>query len=486
MRPDLFLRAAELESTISDLIAAADEGYLPLVDDPGVPVAYLEEPGRRIGVLIAAGNPRNALARAVIIDAATAVANTPGGGALLIGVEDSTGQIIGTELDDEYLVRGVKRARITAHANVHEVCGQRVVSLVIAPSRLPLSNSHGVVTWRVGGEEKITDRFTWWQAHGDSAEFDPMAAPSDASLEDARGEALVIARGLRPRLAKMSPQMFIRHIGAVHANGRLSQAGKLLLCPLGFAAVAVEVDDTTITPDPNMSVLEQLKFVESHLNHLAPQAPVTAYHEALLNGLVHRDWSVEEPTVITFAEHALIVTSPGGFHGDVTPETAVGRHDAKSPALTDLFRELHLLDKQVSGINRMVYRMIFAGYAPPTLIEVPYGAGLGVQCIFDTGRRDDSMVDIVRDIVPADRAFDHRLALLLYYLRRHPTITARRAAELLSVSEQDAWEALRAATQTSCGGKQLVVVADGHATADAQLLAVQPELPFVMNPALSF
>ena len=242
------------------------------------------------------------------------------------------------------------------------------------------------------------------------------------------------------------------------------------------------------TPAPNTSVLEQLKFAEAHLGHLSPDTPVSAYHEALLNGLVHRDWQIPEPTIITFKEHGLEVTSPGGFHGGVTPETATGRHDAKSPALTDLFRELHLLDKQVSGLNRMIYRMVFAGYAPPTLEEVPYLDAVAVRCSFDTSRRDDVVIDLMRDIVPADRAFDHRLALILYYLRRHATIAVATTATLLSASEQDAWEALRAATQTTCNNKPLVVAFIGDATEDnvAQTLtpSVLSDVRFQLNSQL--
>ncbi|PRQ10376.1 hypothetical protein C1Y63_11805 [Corynebacterium sp. 13CS0277] len=461
MRPEIILRTAMLDDATATVVAHAQEGYLDLSPDVAGEAAgaitCMEEPGRRVGILIAAGNPRNALARAEVIDAATAVANTPGGGVIIVGATAGTGQIIGTCLDADFLVRGLERARMAATATVHHACGQRLVALTIVPSRLPLANSRGLVTWRVTGEETTTDRFTWWQAHADAAQCDPMAASSSARLSDAREEAVALARGLRPRLSKLSPQLFVRHIGALHADGMLSEAGKVLLCELGFPAVVIVRDGQVLAPPADTSALEQLVFAQRALQDAHPTTPEGAYREALLNGFVHRDWSTQDPTVVTIEQERLTVTSPGGFHGGVTPTTATSRHDAKSPALTDLFRELHLLDKQISGIQRMLYRMVFAGYAPPTWQEVDAGSGRAVQCVFDTRRRDDVVADMVRDIVPADRAFDHRLALLVYYLRRHEDIDVATAAGLLSANLQDAWEALRAACQTACGGRQLVV-----------------------------
>ncbi len=83
--------------------------------------------------------------------------------------------------------------------------------------------------------------------------------------------------------------------------------------------------------------------------------PQQAVREAVLNGLIHRDWMVSDPVSVTWFDHdsAMEVTSPGGFVGGVTPDNVLTQRYARYPALSDLFRALRLVEKQGVGVDRM-------------------------------------------------------------------------------------------------------------------------------------
>jgi Putative ATP-dependent DNA helicase recG C-terminal len=69
--------------------------------------------------------------------------------------------------------------------------------------------------------------------------------------------------------------------------------------------------------------------------------------------------------------YALQVVSPGGFTGGVTAENVLTQRHARYPALADLCRALHLVEKQGLGVDRMYRDMVVLGYRPPLIVEEP-------------------------------------------------------------------------------------------------------------------
>lgn len=71
-------------------------------------------------------------------------------------------------------------------------------------------------------------------------------------------------------------------------------------------------------------------FAERQVRLLPPRTA----REAVLNGLVHRDWHQAEPATVVWveADSSLEVTSPGGFVGGVTAANVLTRRFARSPA----------------------------------------------------------------------------------------------------------------------------------------------------------
>lgn len=79
-----------------------------------------------------------------------------------------------------------------------------------------------------------------------------------------------------------------------------------------------------------------------------------AFHEAYLNALVHRDYSVEGMVSITFFDKKLIVTSPGTFYGGITSQNITHhepRHRNKDLAQTLML--YYFIDRAGMGVFRM-------------------------------------------------------------------------------------------------------------------------------------
>ncbi|PJZ29477.1 RNA-binding domain-containing protein [Leptospira kmetyi] len=87
-----------------------------------------------------------------------------------------------------------------------------------------------------------------------------------------------------------------------------------------------------------------------------------AFHEAYLNALVHRDYSVEGMVSVTFFDKKLIITSPGDFYGGITPQNILHhepRHRNKE--LAHILMTYHLVDRAGMGIFRMGIRSLMYG-----------------------------------------------------------------------------------------------------------------------------
>jgi ATP-dependent DNA helicase RecG len=217
------------------------------------------------------------------------------------------------------------------------------------------------------------------------------------------------------------------------------------------------------------SLLEQVAQVEALLDgandrvtlpgsfseRLVRLLPPRAAREAVLNGVVHRDWHLGEATTVTWveADTSLEVVSPGGFVGGVNASNVLTQRYSRSPALADAVRALGLVDKQGIGVDRMYREMVTLGHRPPLLVEEP---GPRVRVRLTGGRPVVPVMRLVDQIEPRERQSDVRVALIVHTLLHEPFITARRAAEVLQRTGVEAEEALHVAGSCVVDGVPLI------------------------------
>lgn len=447
-----------------------------------------EEAGRRgTGGRLLPGAPQNVKAADQLADEVAAMANTPGGGALLVGIEDKTGDLLGTELDPEWLRHQIyQRIDVAPDVVVREEEGIRLLVIYVAEAREPVEDTGDRLRWRVGAASVAVDRGQWWLHRQGRAGWDPFSAPSRMRIEHATEGALAVAREyVSRRDERLVDEVeyrsgrstdLLQRLGLLTAEGFLTEVGALLFCPaarpwLTWTRLDVEGGDVLayVEYGDGLSLLEQIARIEGELEaandivtlsgefseRSVRKLPPRAAREAVLNGVIHRDWNRHDPTNVRWVEHdhTLTVVSPGGFVGGVTSQNLLTQRFSRSPALSDAMLALGLVDKQGIGVDRMYREMVTLGHRPPQILEEP---GPRVRSRLVGG---DPVVPVMRltsRLRPHARRRDVQVALVVHTLLHEPFATVKRMASVLQRTEREAVEALEIAARCVVDGAPVV------------------------------
>lgn len=471
-----FSRRQKLETQVQKILSSHNSGRLHHTEETEA-VDFKEEAGRRSGNGIEPGSSENPDAATKLADEVACMANTPGGGALIVGVMDKTGEIIGTELDRDWLRQRINRqVQVAPDIAATEVAGQRLLVIYVAEAREPVPNTGNALRWRVGDSCVAVDRAEWWEHKDRNLDVDPMAQRSTCRMEDASVTSIQLARSWSDADPSLTDEEVLRQLGALRSDGALSEAGRLLFVPQPRTYLELSVFDVPggavinrAAGAPATALLEQISLIENSIKgvnslvtkqtgfvHKATRrVPELAVREAILNGVIHRDWNRSEATDVrwTDADSALTVRSPGGFFGSVNETNVLSNREARYPALADMFRALGLVDRQGVGIDRMYQAMIVLGHRPPEINSV---AGAYVECALSGGEPVYPVVDLVSQIIPTARQQDYRVAIIIYLLLHRPFIQSSDVAAAMQSTEEAAYLALETARQTSVDGQPLI------------------------------
>lgn len=470
-------RRQELERLVAERLAAVSDGYLAHPDECEA-LDFKEEAGRRTRTgELEPGERENPVAASRLADEVACFANSPGGGVIVLGVDDKTAEVLGTELDAEWLRHRIYRAVDVAPDVVeHTVAGQRLLALYVPEAHEPVENTSGAIRWRIADHCEAVDRAAWWSHRRRRQGADPMAEPSDLTWEAVPRSAVDRVRGLVKADRTESDRDLLHRIGAIDTEGTLSRAAEVLFASPGRTLLDLTILDVEggavlnrIAPDPQLPLLEQVDVVEracsvvnghvvvseSFAHEQVRRVPASAVREAILNGIAHRDWDTHRSTEVRWveADSTLTVRSPGGFVGGVTEDNVLTHRHPRHPALADLFRVLDLVDKQGVGVDRMYTAMITLGHRPPRVVET---AGPYVVTELVGGMPHLRTMGVFRRIRPEARQKDVRIVILLDALLRRPFLTDQAAAEVLQTDALSARSAFDAARQTTIGGEPMI------------------------------
>lgn len=414
------------------------------------------------------------------------MANTPGGGALIVGVDDRTGDLLGAVLDVEWLRHRIDE-RVDVAPAVEEVRhrGVRLLVLYVAAAREPVEDTGGRLRWRTGRQCVPVDRAEWWRHREDIAGHDPMATVTDHTADDVATGAIEVARRyLSERstsdaetIASGSPGELLTALGVRRPDGRLTQAAVLMFgrtdrTYLSLSVLDVEGGDVLVAPVDmtGLSLIEQVAAVEGRLDVVntsitlrsgfaetpVRRLPRGAVREALLNAVAHRVWIQPEPIELTFveADSALRVVSPGGFVGGVDATNVLTQRFARYPSLADLLRALQLVEKQGLGVDRMYRDMIALGHRPPVIVEEP---GPRVRTRLKGGEPIVPVMRLLGGIEPKIRQRDVKIALIVWTLLHRPFVVAPGLTAVLQRPVPEVVETLDTATECRIRDQPLVV-----------------------------
>ena len=457
-----------------------------------------EERGRRSpGGTVSPGGTTNERAADQLAAEMACMANTPGGGAVIVGVADD-GARIGTRLDGDWLrhrIWELTSGQLTIA--VHEACLDECRLLILTSiEALAPVRYRGKLRWRVGTNCVDVDPVVWQSRMLERIGFDWSDQSSGQTLDDVSPAAIEVARRyLREAngddsetgLANATDADLLRRLNLVKDSRELTNAGSLLFVVTPWPGVDyirrdLPGGDSTLRIEGAGPLLVQVREVEqasevaNRVTHTAEgfahgrvrAIPPRTLREAIVNGLVHRDWLAPQPTVIEHVGDTLTVTSPGGFVGGVTPENII-THPAvpRYRKLSEAMAALGLAEREGIGVDRMVRDMLAIGRPAPVITEVngPY-----VRVVLLGGDPDSAVIDLVAALTPA-WASNVESLLLIAHMARRGWVEAESAITLLQRSSvEEADQAIRRLADARLS-------ADDSASVIARVQGVPPHLP---------
>jgi len=342
-----------------------------------------------------------------IVQTAVAFANTAGG-SIVIGVRDRTKEVVGVKdplAEEERLANAFAdgiRPLLIPDIQIHSWRDREVIVVIIphaiGPYYVRSEGSESGVYIRLGstnrragpemiGEIRLLARNTF---------FDEQPCTEASSEEvDFRAASEFFAAVSRPLNSpeRKSLGLVVEYRGReVPTNGAVLLFGKnrRRLFPdanircARFRGIDTSrfIDQTEIEEYLPKAVESAVSFVERHTlqgieigrirRKERSEYPSTAVREAIINAVVHADYSISGTnTKLAIFDDRIEITNPGLLPFGLTIEAALsGVSRLRNRVIGRTFRELGLIEQWGSGIGRMIAVCTEAGLKPPRFEEI--------------------------------------------------------------------------------------------------------------------
>jgi ATP-dependent DNA helicase RecG len=333
------------------------------------------------------------------------------GGMILIGVRDSSNvmygmwddQLAGFVRVDLHTTRERLRGKLKPFLDL-ELCEINYAGKDYLVIRVPrcrdtlVATASGKVCIRDGKSsrpmtpdeiERAVKNLQDYDWSSELLEVSPASALNDAAVHES-----LVDFATRRQLQQLDRPDFLEAIGATH-NGMLTKSGLLFLgktVAIREQLGTYEYRFSRKTSSGNLLVnevwedclWETIKRGKTHFDNCNNIQPLEyegkrysvqlldriAFHEAYLNALVHRDYSVDGMVSVNFTGDRLVITSPGSFYGGVTSEN-IAKHEPRhrNKALAKMLMEYHLVDRAGMGVLRMSVNSLRYGRGFPSFVE---------------------------------------------------------------------------------------------------------------------
>ena len=292
---------------------------------------------------------------------------------------------------------------------------------------------------------------------------EPAAGTSVADLEPVEiARARKMLRRVVPGsdLLALEDSAFLQALGAVRGE-TVTHAGLILFgreeilanrCPQHQVHYVHQLYDTEVARNDSyraglLNILEHVEQAFSSpvnperevtvglLKLRIPAFPIDVVREAVLNAVTHRDYADPGEVLIRHTREELIITSPGAFLADITPNNIL-RHEplARNQNLAEIFQKLRLVERAGIGRKRIFVPMLSHGKRIPEYVADERRVTLR---LFD-GKFDERMAALVAKLNDQGRVADLDGLLLLSFLRENQFIDTSTACSLLQLPRDSA------------------------------------------------
>ena len=170
-----------------------------------------------------------------------------------------------------------------------------------------------------------------------------------------------------------------------------------------------------------------------------PAFDVGVVREAVLNAVTHRDYLAPNEVFVRHKPDQLVVSSPGGFLGGITPEN-IRRQEpfARNRRLAEAFQHLRLVERAGIGRERIFHDTLRFGRLAPQYEADAERVTLRVY----GGEVDERMAKLIAKWSAEGKDLWVDSLLILGYLKTHQYLQNPEAAELLQSSPREALDIL--------------------------------------------
>lgn len=153
--------------------------------------------------------------------------------------------------------------------------------------------------------------------------------------------------------------------------------------------------------------------------------------ELMANALVHRPYTMRGDVYINLYPDRLEVVNPGLFPIGITPQNILHKNARRNEKLAQIFYDLHLMDKEGSGIDKIFELLLTSGKPVP----IPFQGDDYVQL---TIQRRISKPDILSFIKRAAEEFQltQKELICLGLIAQHNSLSALEFSEVLQFPDQ--------------------------------------------------
>lgn len=416
-----------------------------------------------------------------LADEISALANYKGG-IIVVGVRDSSNvakmewstQLVGFAQVDIHATRerllGKLRPKINLELQNHSFEGRSYL-IISVPNSLDslVSTSSGRVCIRDGKSsrpmepDEITNSVKSLQDYDWSAQILDLR-PNDALDNDAVAEAFNDFC-IRRNTSGASLNDFFEAVG-VTINGLLTKAGLIFLgsseairSNLGNYEYRfsrrTRSGELLVNDIWDECLWKTIRRAKGHFNavntktklkargkeHQLQLLDEIAFHEAFLNALVHRDYSIDGMVSVNFLDETLSIASPGSFYGGVSAENIL-RHEPRhrNKTLARMMMEYHLVDRAGMGVQRISLNSLKYGREMPKFSDTSGSVTVNMQAKFSRPG-----IFVLSDIYSSQCGISEYVLMNLLYKIGYSSVSN----VLLSLSriEDDPWLVAKRATE---------------------------------------
>lgn len=385
------------------------------------------------------------------------------GGILLFGIGDD-GKVVGEKLTNRMKaeIHAIARNCDPAiHIKSLQQLDEVVVVEVAEGDEKPYSSSSGYFRRLDAVTQKMTQKeVRLLFRETDSVSFEGLTARSsdvnNISLQKIR--AFLKEAKISHKVTKANLPLVLSSVG-VFDKGRLSNAGALMFASnVGYCVPHAETimvafkgtdrvhiyDRKDVRDDLLMQFNEAVAFLQKHLNirseirgvnrHDIYEIPLDALREAVVNAIVHRDYSFRGTSIyVRVFDDRVEIESPGGFAHGVTMHNLGTSSVRRNPVIADLFHRMDKVERIGSGIRRIRELIRSAGLKEPVFqADAFFRAVFPRDPQFALKKVGDRVGEKVGDRV-GDRLTDHQ-ATIIKTLQESPRISAKALSEIVGIS----------------------------------------------------